>query len=148
MTGPYLYDDDPHPLHTGSPRRRNGLLIALLAGTVLVAVGMAVALFVVRGSPAEQSEEVVGVFLSALEQGDGETAHELLCEKLRAEVAAGEVPADYRRPGPGRVVGSRETEVDGVPVHEVQVAWADDSSSRIAVVSERGPHVCGISSDG
>ena len=33
--GPFLYDDDPMPLHTGTPRNRNGTLIALLSATVL-----------------------------------------------------------------------------------------------------------------
>ena len=68
-TGPFLYDDEPAPLHTGTPRRRPGLVIGLLLGTVLVAVGMVAALYLVRGSPAEQSEEAVGVFLAALDRG-------------------------------------------------------------------------------
>ena len=55
MTDPYLYDDDPEPLHTGAPRNRNGQLIAILVATALLAVGTVVGLLLVRGSPAEQS---------------------------------------------------------------------------------------------
>ena len=91
-TGPFLYDDGPPPLHTGTPRRRPWLVIGLLLGTVLVAVGMVAALYLVRGSPAEQSEEAVGVFLAALDQGDGETAHALLCAEVRDRTDAGKVP--------------------------------------------------------
>jgi hypothetical protein len=147
-TGPFLYDDDPAPLHTGTPRRRNGLIVAVLLGTVLVAVGMVAALFLVRGAPADQSEEAVGVFLSALERGDGETAHGLLCTDVRAEVDAGEVPPEYRQPGPGRVVGSEESQVDGALVYRVEVRWAGDDSTFFTVVNEDGPHLCGMSSAG
>jgi len=142
-TGPFLYDDGPERLHTGAPRRRNGFVIAILLGTGLVAVAMVAALWLVRGSPAEQSEETVGVFLSALDRGDEETAFGLLCEELRAGLEPGEVPAEYAGPNPGRVVGSTETEVDGAPVIEVEVRWADGSGSRFPVVSQDGPRVCG-----
>jgi hypothetical protein len=144
MTGPFLYDDEPAPLHTGTPRRRTGLLVALLLGTVLVAAGMGVALFTVRGTPAEQSEEAVGVFLAALAEGDDETASGLLCADLRAQTAAGKVPAEYRLPLPARVVGSREAEVDGAPVYEVEVRWADGTATAFTVINEDGPHLCGM----
>jgi S1-C subfamily serine protease len=36
--GPFLYDDRPPSPHTGTPRSRNCLLIALFAGTVALAV--------------------------------------------------------------------------------------------------------------
>ena len=142
MTGPYLYDEGPEQLHTGAPRRRNGLLIALLGGTVLLALVAAGALLLVRGSPAEQAEEAVGVFLAALEQRDGETAHALLCEDLRAEFEPGRVPAEYEQSVPGQVVGSTERQVDGAPVIEVEVRWADGGTSDIVVVNQAGPHVC------
>ena len=144
-SGPFLYDDDPAPLHTGTPRRRNGLILVGLVGTVLLALGMVATMYLVRGTPGEQSEEAVGVFLAALDRGDGETAHGLLCADLRAGLEAGEVPPEYRLPGPGRVVGSEEAELDGGPVYEVQVRWADGASTSLTVVNEDGPHVCGTS---
>ena len=140
MTGPYLYDDDPVPLHTGTPRRRQGLLLALLAGTVLVAVGMVAALFLVKGSPEEQATEVAGVFLSALEQGDVETAHQLLCEAERAELPPEALGSTYLAETPGRVAGA---EAAGSGQLRVQVRWADGTTSEWTVISESGPRVCG-----
>ena len=142
MTGPYLYDDGPEQLHTSTPRRRNGFLLALLGGTVLMALVAVGALLVVRGSPTEQAEEAVGVFLAALDQGDGETAHALLCEDLRAEFEPGRVPAEYENSVPGEVVGSTERQVDGEPVIEVEVRWAGGGTTQIPVVNQGGPHVC------
>lgn len=147
-TGPFLYDDDPAPLHTGTPRRRNGLIVAGLVGTVLVALGMVAALYLVRGTPAEQSEEVVGVFVTALDRGDTETAYGLLCEEVRATADAGEVPDEYLQPGPGRVLGSDETEVDGESAYDVEVRWSDGATSRLTVINEGGAKVCGITSAG
>jgi hypothetical protein len=147
-TGPFLYDDEPAPLHTGTGRRRNGLLLALLLGTVLVAVGMAGAMLLVKGSPAEQSEEAVGVFLAALDNGDRETAYGLLCAEARAGTEPGEVPAEYRLPTPAEVVGSEGIEVDGAPAYEVEVRSADGATASFTVVNEDGPHLCGTSSGG
>jgi hypothetical protein len=147
-TGPFLYDDEPAPLHTGTPRRRNGLIVAVLLGTVLVAVGFVAAMFVVRGTPGEQSEEVVGVFLAALENGDDETANGLLCTEVVAGLEPGDVPDEYRLPLPAEVVGSEETEVDGEPAYAVEVRWADGATSSLTVINEDGPHVCGTSSAG
>jgi hypothetical protein len=148
MTGPYLYDEDPAPLHTGTPRRRNGLILAVLVGTILVAVAMVVALFVVRGSPGEQAEEAVGVFLTALDRGDGETAHALLCQAVRDETEAGEVPQEYDGPPPGEVLGSTETEVDGASAYDVEVRWSDDTASTVTVINESGARLCGITPAG
>jgi hypothetical protein len=147
-SGPFLYDDEPAPLHTGTPRRRTGLVLGLLIGTVVVAVAMVAVLYLVRGSPAEQSEEAVGVFLAALDRGDDETAHQLLCAEVRAELEAGEVPAEYRPALPARVVGSEKDEVDGTTVYEVEVRGADGATSSFAVLSEDGPRLCGTSSAG
>ena len=144
-TGPFLYDDEPTPLHTGTPRRRNGFIVALLVGTVLVAVGFVAAMFLVKGSPAEQSEEAVGVFLAALDRGDDETAHGLLCTDVRAGLEANEVPAEYQVALPGRVVGSVETEVDGAAVVEVEVSGDDGATTSFTVVNQDGPHLCGVS---
>ncbi len=140
MSGPYLYDDDPAPLHTGTPRSRQGWLIAGLAATVLAAVGMVAALFLVKGSPEEQAREVAGVFLAALEQGDVETAHQLLCEAERAELPLEGVRSTYLAETPGRV-GDVEAAGDGQL--RVQVRWADDTVAEWTVVSEGGPRVCG-----
>ena len=145
MTGPYLYDDDPAPLHTGTPRRRQGLLIAILAGTVLVAVGMVAALFLVKGSPEEQAQEVAGVFLAALEQDDVDTAYALLCEAERANLSPAGVAPAYLDELPGEVVGSdaaREGQL------RVEVRWAGGSRSQWIVVGEDGPRICGATGPG
>ena len=139
--GPYLYDDDPAPLHTGTPRRRQGLLVALLAGTVLVAVGMVAALYLVKGSPEDQAQQVAGVFLSALQQGDTETAHELLCQVERANLSAASVPPTYLAETPGRVVGADDA---GEGQLRVEVRWADGSTAQWTVISEDGPRICGL----
>ena len=138
--GPFLYDDDPAPLHTGTPRSGQRLLIAILAGTVLVAVGMVAALYLVKGSPEEQAQEVAGVFLSALEQGDDETAHQLLCQAERANLSPAGVGPAYLAGTPGRVVESRAAE-DGEL--RVEIAWADGRTTEWTVISEDGPRVCG-----
>lgn len=145
MSGPYLYDDEPERLHTAEPRKRNGQLIALLVATVLLALAAVVGLFVVRGSPAEQSEEAVGVFLAALADGDDETAHGLLCAGVRAGTSPGEVPPEYRLPLPARVLGSTETEAGGAPAYDVEIRWADGATTSVTVVNENGPHLCGAS---
>jgi hypothetical protein len=139
-TGPYLYDDDPAPLHTGTPRRRRGLLFALIAGTVLVAVGMVAALFLIKGSPEEQATEVAGVFLAALAQGDDETAHQLLCEDERANLSPAGVGPAYLGETPGRVVEADATQGGKL---RVEMRWADGSTSEWTVVSQSGPRVCG-----
>jgi hypothetical protein len=139
-TGPYLYDDDPEPLHTGAPRSRNGQLIAVLVATALVAVGTVVALFVVRGSPAEQSEEAVQVFLAALAADDTETAHQLLCATERGRIGEEQVAGEYLGTTPGEVTGSTDAGIEQV----VQVRWADDATSRFAVISEDGARICGL----
>lgn len=148
MTGPFLYDDDPAPLHTGAPRRRNGWVLAGLLGIVLLAVAMVGVLLLVRGTPEEQSEEAVGVFLAALGQDDGETTHGLLCEEVRQGTEAGEVPAEYRGALPGRVTGSEETDRGGATVVEVEVAWADGTATTFTVVNEDGPRLCGTAPTG
>jgi hypothetical protein len=143
--GPYLYDDDPAPLHTGTPRAARGLILAILGGTVAVAIAMAVGLPLVKGTPEEQAREVTGVFLAALAQDDVETAHQLLCEEERARVAPGEVASTYAPGGDGEVAGTRAAEVDGEPVQRVAVEWSDGSTSTLTVVSEDGARVCGTS---
>ena len=143
-TGPFLYDDEPAPLHTGTPRRRQGLLIALVVGTTLVAVGMVLAMFVVRGSPEEQAQEVVGVFLAALGQDDTETAYQLLCEEERARIAPDDVAAEYLGEGAGTVRDAEATGDEGA-LH-VRVEWAGGGASHVVVIGESGPRVCGTAS--
>ena len=139
-TGPYLYDDDPAPLHTGTPRSGQRLLIAILAGTVLVAVGMVAAMLLVKGSPDEQAEEVAGVFLAALEQDDVETAHQLLCQAERADLSPASVGPAYLAETPGRVVGA---EAAGDGRLRVEVRWADGATTEWTVIGEDGPRICG-----
>ena len=139
-TGPYLYDEDPEPLHTGSPRNGNGHVIAVLVATVLVAIAAVVGLFVVRGTPAEQSEEAVRVFLAALAADDTETAHQLLCETERDRIGEDQVAEEYLQATPGEVVGSTDAGSEQV----VEVRWADGDTSWFAVISEDGARICGL----
>ena len=60
MSEPYLYDDDPQPLHAGAGRSRKGLLLAIGGGTVVVAVAAVFSLNALQGSPEEQVEQVAG----------------------------------------------------------------------------------------
>jgi hypothetical protein len=143
MTGPYLYDDDPAPLHTGVPRRRSGLMLAIFGGTVVVAVLMVLGLPLLKGTGEEQARESAGVFLAALEQGDTETAHQLLCEEERARLEPGKVAQAYLGEGPAEVGAPREEDGGGSVVH-VPVRWADGSSTEWTVIREDGPRVCGV----
>jgi hypothetical protein len=148
-TGPFLYDDDPAPLHTGTPRSRRGLLLWVFGGTAVVAVLLVVLMVLVKGSPEDQAREVAGVFLTALDRGDNETAFQLLCEEERAELAPDDVAARYLAgEDAGTVVSSRATEVDGSPVQQVRVDWSDGSSTQFTVVNADGPHVCGVTPEG
>lgn len=142
---PYLYDDDPTPLHTGTPRPARALILAVIGGTVAVAVGMAVGLPLVKGSPEEQAREVSGVFLAALAQDDLETAYGLLCAEERASIAPQAVPAEYAAGGTGEITGTIADQVGGEPVQRVEVSWSDGSTSVLTVVSEQGARVCGTS---
>jgi hypothetical protein len=151
MSGPHLYDEGPEDLHTGTPRRSNGLILGIFGGTVLLGVGMVVALPLVRGSAEEQAREVVGVFTAALAADDLETAAGLLCqaEYDRADeqgVAVGELATGYARPGDAEILGVEEGQDDGGASREVRVRWDDGASSTettIVVVLEDGPRVCG-----
>ena len=143
--GPFLYDDDPAPLHTGAPRRSGKLLVLIFGATVLAAVLFAVLLPVVKGSPEEQATEVTGVFLAALAAGDTETAHQLLCEDEREQVAPEELADLFLRPGDPEVAGVTEDGTAGGRVQLVTVRWEDGATDRFAVVNEDGPRVCGVS---
>ena len=139
--GPFLYDDGPAPLHTGTPRRRPWLLLAIFGGTAVFAVLMVLALPLLQGSADEQARESVGVFLAALEKGDTETAHGLLCDEERARLAPDEVAGAYLAGDGGHVVGTQEA--DGGSEQHVRVGWDDGSASTLTVVREDGPRICG-----
>lgn len=144
-TGPFLYDDDPAPLHTGTPRRGGRLLVLALAATVLVAVLLVVLRPVFKGTPEEQATEVAGVFLAALQQGDTETSDLLLCEDERNRLAFDEVADEYLVGDDGRVVSAVEEPRDGRQVLLVEVRWAGGRTSEWTVIAERGAKVCGTS---
>jgi hypothetical protein len=144
MNGPFLYDDEPTPLHTGTGRRRHGLLLAIFGGTVVVAVLMALALPLIKGSAEEQSRQVAGVFLSALNQGDSDTAYQLLCDDERARLAPDELAAVYLGPGVGEVESAEDATVDGEAAQRVRVGWTDGSTTELLVVNEGGARVCGL----
>lgn len=147
-TGPFLYDEDPQPMHAGPGRSRQGLLLALGAGTVAVAVGAVVALNALQGSPDEQVEQVADVFTQAVVAGDSETAWGLLCDAEQARIDPGEVAADYLQAGVPEVGAVTETELDGVQARLVRVRWDDDgavTTTELTLVAENGPRVCGAS---
>ena len=143
--GPFLYDEGPEPLHTGTPRRSGKFLVLIFGVTALLAVLSVVLLPLVKGSAGDQSREVVQVFLAALHKGDTETAYDLLCDKERAAVKPEEVAARYVvGGGPGKVVEESDAEADGAPAEHVRVQWPDGSLSLFTVVNSNGPHVCGV----
>jgi hypothetical protein len=142
--GPFLYDDDPAPLHTGTPRSRRGLLIAIFGGTVVLAVLLVVLLPLIKGSPEEQATEAAGVFVAALADGDLETAYGLLCEEERRRVAVEDLEDEYAGSGTATVVGAEASEVNGEPGYEVSVRWSDGGTDVLRVVNEDGASVCGM----
>jgi hypothetical protein len=143
MSGPFLYDDDPAPLHTGSPRGYQGWLIGGVVAVALLAGGMVGALYLVKGSPAEQATEATGVFLAALANGDTETAHQLLCEEERDRLEPEAVEDEYLRSRTSEIVGVGDSAA-GARVQQVIVRWDDGDTARLAVVNEDGPRICGI----
>jgi hypothetical protein len=144
MSGPYLYDDDPAPLHTGAPRNRNWSIVVVLVLTVLLAIGTVVGMYVFRGSPADEAEEVAGVFVAALAADDVETASGLLCEEQRRGVTGDDAVEPYRHEGTGTLGEAREVEVDGDPAVVVPVRYSDGTSTELVLIPEGGPRVCGM----
>jgi hypothetical protein len=143
-TGPFLYDEGPEQLHTGTPRRSGKLLVLVFGATVLVAVLMVFLLPLVKGSAGDQSREAVQVFLAASAKGDTDTAYQLLCPQEQAKVAPEGIAARYLGAGTGKVVGTSDAELAGAPAQRVQVEWADGSRTTMTVVNTDGPHVCGV----
>ena len=147
-TGPFLYDDDPAPLHTGEPRQRQGLLLAIFGATVLVAVLMVGGILVVKGSPESQAQEVTAVFTAALSQGDVETAYDLLCDDERARLEPPELAGAYVQEGTPTVTGSRDGEYQDGPAQLVDVRWGEGAAAvttEVLVVPEGGTKDCGTS---
>ena len=139
MTGPFLYDEGPAPLHTGTPRRANGPLLLIFGGTALFAVLMVVLTLALRGTGADQAKEVSGVFLAALAADDTETAYGLLCQDERIRLSPEEVSDEYLAGRDPRLGTVRE---DG-EARLVPVEWADGTTSELTVVGEDGLKVCG-----
>jgi hypothetical protein len=144
MSGPYLYDEGPAPLHTGTPRRAGGVLLWIFGGTAAFAVLMVVLTLALKGSGEEQAEEVAGVFLAALAQDDTETAHELLCQEERLRLSPDEVAGAYLGEGTVELGPVRK---DG-DARLVAVQWADGTTSELTVVGEDGLRVCGVTAAG
>jgi hypothetical protein len=141
--GPFLYDEGPAPLHTGTPRRANGLLLWIFGGTVAFAVLMVGLTLALKGSAEEQAQEVAGVFLAALAQDDTETAYDLLCQDERIRLEPDEVGGAYLGEGTGELGAVRE---DG-DARLVPVEWSDGTTSELTVVGENGPRICGVTPD-
>ena len=139
MTGPFLYDDGPAPLHTGAPRRSGKILVLVFGGTVLFAVLMVVLTLVLRGTGSEQAKEVSGVFLAALAADDTETAYGLLCQDERIRLSPEEVADEYLSGGDPRLGTVRE---DG-EARLVPVEWSGGTTSELTVIGEDGLRVCG-----
>jgi hypothetical protein len=143
--GPFLYDEGPEDLHTGTPRNRNGLLLAIMLGTVVLGVVMVLLIPVVKGTAEEQSTGAVNAFYAALGDGDLDSAGQLLCQAERQRLAGTDPTGDYVRGDAPEVTGTSADEVDGDTVQRVQVRWDDGTTASVTVVNEDGPHVCGIS---
>jgi hypothetical protein len=147
-TGPFLYDDDPMPLHTGEPRQRRGLLLALFGSTVLIAVLMVGGILFFKGSGEDQAREVTTVFTAALSQGDVETAYDLLCDDERARLLPDELAAAYLQDGTPAVVGAQDAEYEEGPAQLIDVRWGEGAgavTTEVLVVPEGGTKVCGTS---
>ena len=139
-TGPFLYDDDPEPLHTGAPQRSGKILVLIFGGTVLVAFAVVLLSIALRGTAGEQATEVTGVFLAALRADDTETAHALLCEDERARLAPGDVADEYLREGdPELGEPGRDGDARLVPVR-----WSGGTTVELTVIGEDGLRICGI----
>jgi len=144
-TGPYLYDDGPAPLHTGTPRSRNGLIIGLLVGTVVAALAMVGAMILVSGTSSDQAENTASVFAQAVTADDSETAYGLLCDDERARLSPAQTMTTYAHAGTPKVTGSREAGSDARRL--VSVRWSGaggGATTHLVVVPEGGGKVCGL----
>ena len=142
--GPFLYDDDPAPLHTGAPRGRKLSIVLILVLTALAAVGTVVGMYVFRGSPAEEAEVRAGVFVAALTADDVETASGLLCEEARRGLSVEEALEPYSGVAGGTVGRAHEAGVDGEPAQLIPVDVGDGTTIELVLIPEGGPKVCGL----
>ena len=140
---PLLYGEGPEELHTGTPRRRRGLLAAIGVGTVAIAMVVGALLPLITGSATDQAKQVTSVFLKALAAKDTETAYGLLCDSEQQRLPAGRIAGTYLGPTPGTVTGAAEVKRNGDTTETVDVRWTDGSSSTYTLVNESGPKICG-----
>ena len=145
--GPFLYDDDPAPLHTGTPRSRQGWIVGGILGIVLLAGAMVGFLYLLDGSPAQQAAQATEVFLASASDGDTATAHQMLCEDERARLEPGDVAGEYLGALPGEIGEAHDDEAEGAVVQDVPVRWADGTTTEFRVVNEDGPRICGLVTD-
>jgi hypothetical protein len=106
---------------------------------------MVVLLRVLSGSAADRAEEVGGVFVAALSQGDTETAYQLLCSSERARLQPADLAGAYLHQGTPQVIGSRDAG-GGQTARLVDVRWgtgATATSTELVVVPDNGSQVCG-----
>ncbi len=140
--GPFLYDEGPGPLHTGTPRRSGKILVLVFGGTVVFAVLMVVLTLALKGTASDQAKEVSGVFLAALAAGDTETSYGLLCQDERIRLPPEEVAGEYLADGEPALGTVRK---DG-DARLVPVEWSGGTTSELTVVGEDGLKVCGVTS--
>jgi hypothetical protein len=87
---------------------------------------------------------VAGVFLTALTQGDTETAHGLLCQAERDRLSREEVADAYLGMGTG-TPGAVRTDGDA---RLVTVQWSGGTTTELTVIGEDGLRVCGVTPAG
>jgi hypothetical protein len=141
-TGPYLYDEGPEALHTGTPRRRRGTLTAIFLGVTVLAILAVILLPVLTGSATDQAKQVTGVFLKALAAKDTETAYGLLCDSERQRLKPEQVAGAYLGATPGAIGKAAEVKRNGTTVETVDVRWSDGATSRYTLVNQSGPRIC------
>ncbi|RBY94788.1 hypothetical protein DQ244_05845 [Blastococcus sp. TBT05-19] len=142
--GPFLYDDGPAPLHTGTPRSAKTWIVAGIVGIVLLSGAMVGFLYLLKGSPQEQATQAAEVFVASMSDGDTETAYQMLCEDERNRLEPGEVAGEYLGTGVGEVGEVRDDDVEGAAVQLVAVGWDDGTTTELRVLNEDGPRICGI----
>jgi hypothetical protein len=142
--GPFLYDDDPAPLHTGTPRSGKTWIIGGIVGITLLAGAMVGFLYLLKGSPAEQATQAAEVFVASISDGDTETAYAMLCGDERDRLQPDEVVGSYLDAVDGDVGRVRDDETDGAAVQVVSVRGGDGGTTELRVLNEDGPRVCGI----
>ncbi|MCA0143855.1 hypothetical protein [Blastococcus sp. LR1] len=142
--GPFLYDDDPAPLHTGTPRSGKTWIVAGIVGITLLAAAMVGFLYLLKGSPAEQATQAAEVFVASISDGDTETAYAMLCQDERDRLQPDEVVGSYLDAVDGDVGRVRDDASEGAAVQVVSVSADDGATTELRVMNEDGPRICGI----